>query len=79
MCYYILADSLVAKWKYSPDQMKHVDMDLRMQKILDEIDILKPDLLSIQEKQKDELKSIEMLKNKGYEVNLMFRDELLQV
>lgn len=78
LCYNILADSLVARRLYSDSEIKHVAIDQRVDKIIEEIDTLKPDLISMQEKQKGEDKSVRMLKDRGYEVN-QINIELLQV
>lgn len=68
MNYNILADSLVARRLYIKDELAYVPIDLRIDKIISEVDTLKPDLLLLQEKQKGENKSVDMLKQRNYEV-----------
>ena len=70
MSYNILADTLVARHMYKPADAKFIPIDQRVNKILKEIDILEPDIVLFQEKQKGEDKSVGMLKERGYEVAL---------
>ena len=70
MNYNILADSLVARRLYTPEEMKFVNMAYRAKGIAGEVDTLEPDIILMQEKQKGEQYTVDLLHERGYEVML---------
>lgn len=73
MSYNILADSLVARRLYKPEEMEFIPIDRRVRMIAGEIDTLQPDIVLFQEKQKGEDTSVGLLNERGFEVVFVYQ------
>lgn len=68
MSYNVLADSLVARRLYTPEELRFIDIDQRIPRIVKEISTLDPDILLLQEKYKNERLTDDLLHERGYKV-----------